>query len=303
MTLSYIKYDQVDRQKWDECIFNSHNALIYGTSAFLDKMAGCWDAVIEGDYESVMPLPFRKKFGIRYVYQPAFMQQGGIFSREQLQEDKIEAFLKEAFRHFMFAEFTLNYSNKVPSNFRSVLRANYIIPPDDDLRFGIITQEQKFYRELDISTNAGLSYVSSADIGGAVKLYGELYSKRLPYFKPEDFQGFSELCVSQQENVIVRNVMKGTKLHAQCLLFRYKDRLYNLVNNVTPAGRESSANYFLFNELVKEFAANGLTLDLEGSDVQGIAFFYKKLGSIEQPYPFVRHNGLPWPLNLLKRVW
>ncbi len=42
--------------------------------------AGQWDALVLDDYQAVMPLTWRSKFGIRYLYQPAFTQQTGIFS-------------------------------------------------------------------------------------------------------------------------------------------------------------------------------------------------------------------------------
>ena len=64
----YTKHTYIDKQKWDECILKSHNGLIYSTAAYLDSMAGSWDALILNDYEAVMPLPWRKKFGIQYIY-------------------------------------------------------------------------------------------------------------------------------------------------------------------------------------------------------------------------------------------
>jgi hypothetical protein len=47
----------------------------------LDRTAVVWDALVWGDYEFVMPLPVRKKWGIQYVYQPLFCQQLGIFPK------------------------------------------------------------------------------------------------------------------------------------------------------------------------------------------------------------------------------
>ena len=79
MPVHYITYQQIDKSKWDNCIDTAANGLVYGYSFYLDAMAKHWDALVLDDYEAVMPLTWRKKFGIRYLYQPAFTQQLGIF--------------------------------------------------------------------------------------------------------------------------------------------------------------------------------------------------------------------------------
>jgi len=70
--LSYLPYKQIDKVKWDACIRHSMNRLIYAESVYLDHMAVNWDAIVLNDYEAVMPLPWKKKLGIRYLYQPSF---------------------------------------------------------------------------------------------------------------------------------------------------------------------------------------------------------------------------------------
>lgn len=266
-------------------------------------MAHQWDALIDEDHEMMMPLPFRKKFGIRYLFQPAFIQQLGIFSGKEITPELSTLFLEKAFQYFRFAEFTLNYSNPVADRFKPKQRSNYIIPLDEDLRFGIITNDKKFYRELEVAELAGLVYETGNDPSSSIHIYQKLYGSRFPFIRKNDFKNFEKLCLSLDENdVIIRSAKKGDSLHAQCLLIKYKDRLYNLANSTTDEGRASSANFFLLNEVVKEFSGRGLTLDLEGSDVEGIAYFYRRLGSSLQPYPFIRYNGLPWPLKLIKQV-
>ena len=77
--LYYIPQKQIDKKKWDHCIESAENGLIYGYSFYLDHMAGQWDGIVLGDYQAVMPLPWKKKFGIKYIYQPFLVAQGGVF--------------------------------------------------------------------------------------------------------------------------------------------------------------------------------------------------------------------------------
>ena len=82
--LQYLKHGEIDFQRWDDCIDHAINSYVYAYSWYLNIVAGEWDALVEekdGKYQRVFPLPFRKKAGIKYIYQPPFTQQLGLFSR------------------------------------------------------------------------------------------------------------------------------------------------------------------------------------------------------------------------------
>ncbi|HRF27551.1 MAG TPA: hypothetical protein PKW54_09435, partial [Ferruginibacter sp.] len=76
--------------------------------------------------------------------------------------------------------------------------------------------------------------------------------------------------------------------------------LYNMISCIWPEGKKKGANYFLFDQVIREFSGNPLSLDFEGSDVPGIAYFYEKFSDKKEIYPFIRLNRLPWPLRILK---
>src|ERR1700722_8552724 len=126
--IRYLKRKDIDTARWDQCINGSPNGLIYGFHYYLDHMAaGQWDALVLDDYAAVMPPPGPRKPGIRFLYQPAFTQQTGIFSHEALTPDVIQAFLAASARHFRFAEIFLNHGNPLPSLRPQV---NYILRLD-----------------------------------------------------------------------------------------------------------------------------------------------------------------------------
>lgn len=62
MQIKYVKNKNIDKKIWDKTVFAAYNGLIYGCSWFLDNLADDWDAVIVGDYEYILPLPFKKNF-------------------------------------------------------------------------------------------------------------------------------------------------------------------------------------------------------------------------------------------------
>jgi hypothetical protein len=64
-------------------IARSFNGIVYAYSWYLDIVSPGWDALVKDDYKSVMPLTWRKKYGIKYLYQPFFTQQLGVFSSDK----------------------------------------------------------------------------------------------------------------------------------------------------------------------------------------------------------------------------
>ncbi|MDP3354122.1 MAG: hypothetical protein Q8S44_10335, partial [Flavobacteriaceae bacterium] len=64
----YVKRQNLDIEKYDTCIDRALNSRIYAYSWYLDIVADHWDALILNDYEAVMPLPWRSKYFIKYIY-------------------------------------------------------------------------------------------------------------------------------------------------------------------------------------------------------------------------------------------
>ncbi|HEY4334438.1 MAG TPA: GNAT family N-acetyltransferase [Puia sp.] len=305
--IRHLKRQEIDIARWEACVANSANRLIYGSVVYLDLMTdGQWDALVTGDYDAVMPLPWRRKWGISYLYQPAFTQQTGIFSPSGIPTETTDAFLKAAAKHYRFAEIYLNYGNPHPS-----LRTheNLILPLHDAYPVLQNRYKKDLQRNLRLADAADLKYTADLDLDTAIEAYRSQYADRHPAIRPKDYTRFRTLCQSLQpaetnapekSQLILRAAVKDAQLCATALLIRDATRLYLLQSTTPPAGRKLESNHFLIDQLVREFAGTGLTLDFEGSDLPGIAYFYANFGAIRQPYFFHRHNRLPWPWRLLK---
>ena len=79
--IRYLERRDIDKSKWDACISKAPNQNIYGYAAYLDTMAVNWDALIINDYEAVLPLPWKKKFGICYLYTPRFTSPLAVYGQ------------------------------------------------------------------------------------------------------------------------------------------------------------------------------------------------------------------------------
>src|ERR1017187_5657674 len=125
MKISHLPQANIDKQKWDHCIDNAGNGLIYAYSFYLDAMSKNWDALILDDYEMVMPLTWNKKYTIHYLYQPFFCAQLGIFGNN-ISSEIVKCFLENIPAKFKYWDFYLNKNNlfSLPS-FPMNERSNY----------------------------------------------------------------------------------------------------------------------------------------------------------------------------------
>lgn len=288
---------KIERSKWDDCISASANGLIYCTSLYLDHMADSWSGIILNNYEAVMPVPWRKKFGIRYCYDVPFIQQLGIISNNATPVEDV--FINALHSFCKYGTFPLNYENKID---RSAPHTNFIMHLDKS--YDVIARRftKDVTQNIRRSENMGLVY-ENAESEEAIEIFREHYGKR-GGITDEQFKRFGSLCnkLDEKGDLIVRKV-RGPANRTLAIISLPKDihRMYNLMNSTVPEGKATEANFFLLSRLWKEFAGSGSVFDFEGSDLPGVRDFYRKFGPVNQPYYKIHFNHLPWPMKIWKK--
>jgi hypothetical protein len=294
--------EQIDKQRWDNCIERSANGLIYSRYDYLETICDNWHAVVTGDYETVMALPWRKRFGTRYLYEPPFIQQLGFIGTATgdalALRDAVYSFAK-------YGDLLLNYSNhQLAQQLKAPKRTNFII----DLSMGYDAVYPGYAKDLKYNLRRiqsdNYSYSGAERISEAVALFRSVYGRRFPHVSAAEYEKFTVLChtLYKKGMCFTRNIAddKGVLL---CIAVFLKDekRIYNIMNTTTTAGRTTKANELLLDLVIKEFSGQPLLFDFEGSDLPGVKSFYEKFGAVDQPYYHYHFNRLPFPLKLFKR--
>jgi hypothetical protein len=298
--IRYLERHEIDAVKWDQCIAESSNGLIYAQSIYLDTMSKKWSALILNDYEAIMPLTWNRKYGFSYLYQPAFTAQLGIFYKGNPNPSIFNEFISQTKKRFRFCEIHLNYGNDF---FFIPLRANYILKLGkaySEIRAGYKKRLIENLREADPHH---LRYLSSMDYARTISLFKSMYAKKIPHVHTSDYDRFETLCseLFKCKMIFVRQTTDpADNVLATCIFFRDQRRIYNIMSVSLPEGREKRAHFFLVDRLISEFSKENIYIDFEGSEIPGIAEFYRKFGSSNQPYPFLKFNLLPFPFRLFK---
>lgn len=306
MIIKYLKHSEIDKSKWDECILNSLNSLIYVHSFYLDNCTSCqWDALILDDYQAIMPITFRNKYGISYLYQPAFLQQGGIFFKKSIDQKIINLFLAEILKHFKFAEINLNYANEfvnVP-NLQIKALNNFILPLNKSYLEIASNFSNVFIKNVKKAKKYSFDYEKLSIVEPLVDLFKKLYGSRFLSVKQKDYDALSKNCneLIKKNNIVLRTASIKGEIYAGIILLRDEKRIYNISPSVTLKGRKLSANHFLYNSIIKEFSESNLIFDFEGSDIKGIADFYQSMTPLNQKYFSIKYNRLPKLIKLFKK--
>lgn len=289
---------RIDHVKWNACIQQSFNGLIYASAEYLDHVADNWTGIVVNDYEAVMPVPWRKKFGIRYTYDVPFIQQLGLFGNRP--ELSLNNMLPHLFRICSYGDYHFNFANCVSD---TADRTNFILSLNsryEDIEKGF---SHDVRQNILKASRSGLVY-SPASIDEAVDVFQQLYRKKLVRISDVQFQNFRKICklLDGQGKVFVKKAVdQNSTLMAIALFLKDQRRIYNMMNSTLPQGKVGEANYFLLTNVLREFQQSGLVFDFEGSDIPGIQTFYKKFGATNQLYFRLHFNNLAWPLRAFKR--
>jgi hypothetical protein len=292
---------QIIAEKWDACVKESSNGLIYSTTVYLDAMTDNWHGVVIDDYSAVMAIPWRIKFGFRYSYMPPFMQQLGLTG--DFNEPDLKAVIRTLPGFLKLADIHFNYSNAAVQQFATVTaKTNYVIDlsgSDDQIR----TRYRKDLAE-NIRRAGGPEFVfGDGSIEEAVNMFRDHYSTQITNAGAEAYEKFLALCenLEARQQCIVKQITDGNGILAIALLLKDDRRIYNLMNTTTEKGRALNANDLLLDHVLQAFSGQPLLFDFEGSELPGVKAYYQKFGAEDQPYFHYHYNGLPWPLKLLKR--
>ena len=300
--IRYLRHDDIDPDKWDECVRNAANGLIYGYSFYLDHLADHWDGLVLGDYEAVLALPWRKKYGIYYLYQPAFTVSSGIYGNN-LTKELIDQFTNAIPAKFKLVEINYNSRNLLGeiTDYPKLL-VNYALRLHLPYEQLYRNYRQNLKRNLKRATDAGCAVKTDIPVTEVMRLTN-LYLGSIITIHEEDLLRFEKLyqLLRKQGKAISYGVFSGGgELLASCVFFFSHNRAYYILVGNHPLGKTLGASHYLIDRFIADHEGKDLVLDFEGSDIKSLAFFYESFGARLEFIPAIRINRLPWYARLFK---
>ncbi|HMU47997.1 MAG TPA: GNAT family N-acetyltransferase [Chitinophagaceae bacterium] len=300
--IQYLPHSQIDKLKWDDCIETAENGLIYAYSFYLDHMSENWDALVLNDYEVVMPLTWKKKYSIKYLYQPFLTAQSGIFGKN-ITEKIITDFIESIPDSFRYIDITLNTGNifSIPSGF-AIHRVNYTLDLNRSYSELKSNYRENIVRNIKKAEASGYTFEKDFDVEIIIKLAIQQMNNHDKTSSAQVARFRSLFNYLREKNMAVtRGIKVNDVMLASCVFFSSHNRFYYILVGNHPDGKTIGASHALIDAFIKEHSGTNRLLDFEGSDIPNLAFFYSSFGAKQEVYPALKINRLPFYLKWLKK--
>lgn len=278
-----VSRKKLDVNKYTECLNKSVNYRIYAEVFYLDALVeNNWDCYVLNDYEAIMPLPYTKKIGIKFITQPIYCQQLGVFHQENFSKETFQLFEKKLHRNLVRA-YAFNEENTEMFEPKGQKKVNYILDLNQDYeilfsnysrnRRNKVRQAIKFDYNLNKTNqlnnfhkiNSSYEYMTSNNLINYSKNRLErLLSKKI---------------------INVYEIFDNEKNLLGCqLIMISKNRVYNFAFARNKNSKSNFGSAYIIDYIIKNFSNSELTLDFEGSMIPSIAKFMQGFGAIKNHY-------------------
>ena len=256
--ITYIKHDQIDYHRWDDCINKSANGVIYANSWYLDSVCEKWDAIVDKEYQTIMPVPLVKKRGKWRIKESSWLVQLGIFSTYPVSEEILKHYIAFLLQRYKRWQLPLNVHNpreinNIKLNERFVRRKDLIYPVNLQKSISQADNETEKGEEMSITRGLQLAVI----INFVLRMYGKkikdeelLALRRLISFSSRIGFGSAYSVYSSTNNLI-----------GLTYVIRFHNRVYMLFCVADEHTNRKKVFQLLLNRLYSDFEKKDLVLE------------------------------------------
>jgi hypothetical protein len=299
--ITYIPREQINSQKWDACISQSANPLANAYSSYLDAICeNQWGALVYGDYEAVFPLPWKKKFGIHYIYQPFFCQQLGLFAPAEFPLDQyiflqsIPTFYKKIHLH-LNPHFSI--SLELPK------RTNYLLSLLHPYHYTQQNYSKDAHKNLRKIEGTNILYTQDISIDEVIEIYRSSWGALNPRITKTHYTNFAKACkqLEKEDRIFKIKAIKNNRVLGAAIFLKSSKYLHYVCAAPLEEGKKIGIMHGIIDEVIRHYSGGQMTLDFEGSEIPGVAAFYEKFNPENHGYYVFQKNNLPIFLRWLKK--
>lgn len=272
--ITYVKRTTLNVTKYNTCIENAIQSKIYAFSWYLDIVADNWDVLVWNDYEAVMPLPWKKKYGLKYIIQPYFCQQLGVFSIDEITLVIQDKFIKSIPKSFVKIDLNFNAHNLDQKNNRHK-KLNYLLNLDKSYNelFKNFSKGRKHAVKSAYKNNLSTKAITIAEL---IKITDEFYPD-LNYSK-DTLRALTNYVLKNNKGFI-HGVFKDEHLLGGSLFLKSNERIVYLFSSYKKEARKLQALSFSIISVIEKYQNTKMVFDFEGGNIPSIGSFFKSFGA------------------------
>jgi hypothetical protein len=304
--IRYLENKAINKPQWDALIAECGN--IYAYSWYLDIAHPGWDALVDDNYQAVMPLTGGKKFGVNYLFQPFFVQQLGVFSKTPMTDGKLKDFLNAIPEKYRFCELRLNESNTLNNDIEGIdYHRNILLDLNQDIQSLRANYHQNTKRNLAKAETHNLYLLETVQPQQVVDLFRNNRGALLEKWGDAEYGVLLHLVEEAEKHdaAFVWSVtdQEGGDPLCAAIFMKTNDRITFLFSGLNEEGKQCQAMTYLIDQVIQRYANQPITFDFEGSDNDNLARFYLGFGGREVRYPGYTFNRMSPMGKALLKVW
>lgn len=310
--LVYLKNAEIDREKWDECIYDAPQGVIFALSWYLDFCESEWEAVVEiedGRYLTVMPVQLRTKYMFTFIHKDLYSSVLGVFSiKKDFGRDDFLQCIDKAFERYRYiAKYRFNPDNNcffLDSEIQTKYLKYHLAL---NKPYEVIKKEYSKERRRNLRKSQEVEQFvhPSKDYAAIVEMFGKYTLPKVPNIKyqPEVTLQLFELAdrLGYAESYFVCE-KSGDKL-AGGVFFKFKDRITAMFGSTTSKGKKYNSRTMLMDYVFQLYANSQYNvLDFGGGNDPGVAHFKRGLGAKPFMVNEVQISKFPQWVNSINSV-
>lgn len=303
--LIYLQNIEINKILWDQSLEKCSNSFVYATSWYLDTITeSTWEAIVSEDYKWLMPLPVKKKLGVRYLPTPSLVQQLGIFGQETPSKEIIQLFLQKALERISFIDFNFNYKNAIVEYEDASItsKVNLVLHLKDRLQIIQKNYSENLKRNIAKAKKADLKF-SPCSMRNIIALFQKDKGLEMKNATPEWYNKadhiYNASSVRSKGKALGAYNIQG-ELIAGMFILEWNKRAIFIFSGNSKKGKDTGAMPALIDYYIQNPGEDIDIFDFEGSNDEGLKRFYKSFGSVESNYVHLKINRLPFYLKWLK---
>lgn len=292
MMIKRLSYQDIDFQKYKQCIENSVQKNFYAKKETLDFLSKNWELLVYGDYEAVMPVPFVKKAFLKIVIMPLFCQQLGIFGKENREINQL--FLDFFHQNYNILHYAFNFRNEFEKQL--ITRKNFIIPVQEYA----FLRRKKYFKGRK-STVKTAQYLEFSEVFSHGHILDFIRNNFKGLEKESDLDFFMKYLFFLEKSKQLK--MFGSYFENQLTnitILIEDDNSYSLLGLINNEQfKEHNGASFLIDRILQENIEKK-TFNFMGGSIRGIEVFFKSFGADLQDYQVIQHSKKDIVKNWLK---
>jgi hypothetical protein len=302
--IRYLTHEEIEKEKWDSAVSASPGGNVCAASWFLDTASPGWEALVDDNYENVFPLTWRKKWGLRYLYQPPFVQQLGLFGLDAGRTNAVSEFLLAIPDKFRLIEIQLNYLNRPADaeGFTAAKGITHHLPLKEQVSSMRADYSSNLTRNLKKGMAHKLSVNENLEVRELIALFRLNRGKDISGLRESDYGVLERLLNEANARGLLSTlgIQGDSGLMAGAAFLESFSSYIFIFSAVNKEAREKGAMSHLIDHFIGKHSGSEKFLDFEGSLDPSLARFYKSFGSQEVVYLQLRKNNLPLPFRWFK---